>query len=262
MPELPDVEILKRYVDATSLHRRIDDVMVRERLVVDAAPQTIRVRLRGSQLTAARRHGKHLFLHASDGGWLRLHFGMTGTLEVSSGDTPEHTELRVSFRDGRHLAYVNRRKFGEISWVDDVDAFVDARGLGPDPLADDVDRETFGELIGSRRGTIKGTLMNQEVLAGLGNVYVDEILFQAGIHPESATEDLDAEHLDRLFDVMDGVIEGAIGHHADPDRVPDDWLLGHREPDLPCPRGSGRIANIEVTGRTTYLCPEHQERIG
>lgn len=262
MPELPDVEILKRYVDATSLHKEVADVMVRAQLVVGSSPQTIRERLRGSELTETRRHGKHLFVHVSDEGWLRLHFGMTGTLEASSGEVPEHTELRLDFEDGTHLAYVNQRKFGEISWVDEVDAFVNEHELGPDPLADDVDRETFGKLIGARRGSIKSTLMNQEVLAGLGNVYVDEILFQARLHPESATEALTAPHLDLLFDTMNQVIDGAIEHQADVERLPEDWLLPNREPDVPCPRGGGQVHTIEVAGRTTYLCPDHQERIG
>jgi len=262
VPELPDVELFKRYADATSLHRDVDDVFLRSQLVDDVSPGTIRRHLRGSRLEETRRHGKHLFLRSSNGGWLQLHFGMTGLLESSSGDAPPHTELRLDFADGGHLAFVNQRKFGTISWVDDVDEYVAAGELGPDPLADDVDLPAFLQRLESRRGTIKGALMNQEVIAGLGNVYTDEICFQAGIDPRSATAHLDDGHLRMLHATMRRVIDEAIACHASVEEMPDDWLLPHRESDLPCPRCDGHIERTEVTGRSTYLCAGHQQRIG
>lgn len=262
MPELPDVEVFKRYADATSLHRRIDDVFLRERLVTDTDPQTIREHLRGASLTGTRRHGKHLFLHADDDGWLRLHFGMTGHLDAyEEGDEPEHTELRVDFTGGRHLAYVNERTFGAISWVVAVDVFVDDHDLGPDLLSDAVDEDTFVDGVSGHRGSIKGTLMNQEIFAGLGNVYVDEVLFQAGIHPESQVDALGDGRLRELHRTLRRVVDEAIERHADVDRLPDSWLLPHREPDAPCPRDDGHIERIEVVGRSTYLCSRHQARI-
>lgn len=262
MPELPDVEVHRRYVDATSLHRTIADVFLREELVEDVAPQTIRDHLRGSRLTGTRRHGKHLFLHSSDGGWLRLHFGMTGRLEASA-DLPadDHVHLRMDFVDGARLAYLSDRKLGAISWTDDVDGFVAAAGLGPDAVAEDVDPEVFAERVGTRRGSVKSALMDQQVLAGLGNVYVDEMLFQSGIDPTSSAGGLTHDHLDRLHEVMHHVIEVAVDRQADVDRLPDDWLLPHREPGLGCPRCEGQLRRTEVGGRATYHCPAHQEHL-
>lgn len=262
MPELPDVEVLRRYVDATSLHRRIEDLMVRQDLV-EGSPQTLRRHLREAELEETRRHGKHLFVRASDEGWLRLHFGMTGTLSsYSAGDEPDYTQLRLDFEDGSHLAYISRRKLGSIAWVDDIDEFVEKDRLGPDPLADRVGRAEFVDLVGSRKGSIKSTLMNQEVLAGLGNVYVDELLFQAGIHPASETASLDDGHLRDLHRSMRRVIDGAIDHGADVDRIPTTWLLPHREPGAPCPRCEGRIEKSRVGQRATYACTRHQEHVG
>ncbi len=259
MPELPDVEIFRRYAQATSLRRRIDDVFLRENVVDGVHPQSIRDGLRGAQLTKTRRHGKHLFLGASTGDWLRLHFGMTGHLEAfSTGGMPEHTELRLDFADGSHLAFVDPRKLGEISLVDDPESFATERGLGPDPVADDLSAPEFRKRFEDRRGTLKGTLMNQEVLAGLGNVYVDEILFQAGIHPESETAAA-ADTLDRLYDVMHRVIACAMDRGAE--SLPDTWLLPHREAGSACARCEGEIERIEVVGRATYLCPRHQRRL-
>lgn len=261
MPELPDVEIFRRYVDATSLHRRVDDLMVRGQLV-EGSPQTIRRHLRGAALEETRRHGKHLFVRSSDDGWLRLHFGMTGGLSAyADGEEPEYTELRLDFEDGSHLAYTSRRRLGEISWVDDVDGFIEEHRLGPDPLADDMTVGEFSDLIGSRKGTVKTALMNQSVLAGLGNVYVDELLFQAGLHPESETSKLGEDDLRRLFRSMRRVMDRAIDRQADPGRLPDTWLLPHREPDVPCPRGDGTIRRWEVGGRATYACDRHQTRV-
>lgn len=262
MPELPDVEVLRRYVEATSLHRRIEDLLLRENLVEGVTPQTIRNHLRGSRLDDTRRHGKHLFLHSSQDGWLRLHFGMTGTLDAfSRGEPPDHTELLLDFEDGSHLAYVNQRKLGAISWVRDVDVFVRDRRLGPDPLTDSLDPERFTERVASRRGSLKGRLMDQEVLAGLGNVYVDEILFQAGIHPASETAAITREDLTSLYQAMHHVLEEAIERGADPARFPDDWLLPHRQPDAPCPRCGERIERSHIGGRATYSCRDHQDRI-
>ena len=262
MPELPDVQVFKELVDATSLHQSIEDVMLRDEMVEDVAPQTIRDRLRDVELREARRHGKHLFLRAGENGWLRLHFGMTGTLvSYSDEEDPEHTQLRIDFEDGSHLAYVCQRKFGEISWVDDVRAFIDERELGPDALQD-MDAGLFRQILSDRRGSIKGTLMSQDAIAGLGNVYVDEVLFQAGIHPESPTEKLDEDEIVELFGTIQDVSQGAIEARADVDEMPDDWLLPNREEGASCPRDGASIEKIEVSGRPTYLCTGHQELIG
>lgn len=259
MPELPDVEVFKRYVDSTSLHREIADVLLRERLVEDVSPQRIRDGLRSARLSETRRHGKHLFARAGDDGWLRLHFGMTGWLGAySEGEDPDHTELRIDFADGSHLAFVDQRKLGAISWIEDVDEFVQEQGLGPDPLVDDLDLSRFTEIVGGRRGTIKSTLMSQDLIAGLGNVYVDEILFQVGAHPEVEAGELADERLAEIRSVMGHVIETAIDRGADVAELPDTWLLPHREEGVACPRCGGEIRHTEVSGRTTYYCGTHQ----
>lgn len=260
MPELPDVEVYKQYVDATSLHKRIDDVVLGESLVKSSSPQTIREKLYGSSFRSTRRHGKHLFLEL-ESGWLRLHFGMTGYLEAREVEIPDHTELLVQFEDGGHLAYVNQRKFGAIDWVSDVDAFIANHDLGPDPLADDMSLELFEERLRGRSGAIKTTMMSQDVIAGLGNVYVDEILFHAAIHPESSTEVVAGTALDTLFDTMMRIIEEAIEYRADVEEIPDHWLLGHRGAGRACPRDGTELKRIEVGGRPTYFCPAHQRRL-
>lgn len=283
MPELPDVQVFKEYLDATSLHRPVESVSVQaERVLDDVSPSTIRRALRGRALTASRRHGKHLFARAGadgretntggeaddsapdpdgpDGRWLRLHFGMTGTLEAweGEGEAPDHTRLRLDFADGGRLAYTNPRRFGEIGVVDDPDRFVEEQGLGPDPWADDFDLADFRSRLQGRRGGVKSTLMNQRVLAGLGNVYVDEVLFQRGVAPERAVPELADDELEGLFRTMKDVLRGAVEARAERERFPDDWLTRDRREGRSCPRCGGAIGKREVTGRATYVCDGHQ----
>lgn len=99
------------------------------------------------------------------------------------------------------------------------------------------------------------------MLAGLGNEYTDEILFQAGLHPRTPVEALDDEALERLYDTMREVIEKADEARVDPDRMPDSFLLPHRDEGAPCPRCGRPLEKIEVVGRPTYLCPHEQERL-
>jgi formamidopyrimidine-DNA glycosylase len=187
MPELPDVQVFREYLDATALHQRIDDVTVSGagELLHDVSARTLRDRLKGRSLAGTRRRGKHLFAKLSGNGWLRLHFGMTGELAYFKRrrEAPDHVRLRLDFANGYHLAYRNVRKLGEIGLVDDVVEFVEAEGLGPDALDPELDLGAFREALGKRRGSVKGALMNQEVVAGIGNVYADEILLAAGGRP-------------------------------------------------------------------------------
>lgn len=262
MPELPEVQVFQEYVDATSLHQRIEAVESEAEDLRRTVPASrLGKRLKGRTIRSTRRHGKHLFLELEGDGRLRLHFGMTGSLRYYKGNEdsrPEHTALRLDFPDDYHLAYTDVRKFGEIGLVDDVDEFVKAEGLGPDAASLDLDG--FRERLSGRRGTIKGTLVNQEVLAGLGNEYSDEILFRARVHPSSPTAKLDEDSAAALYRAMGQVFDEAIAARADPGAMPDDFLLPHREEGASCPRCGHDLDKIEVGGRPTYLCPYEQKR--
>lgn len=261
MPELPDVETFKRYLDATSLHKTIEEVDVRsERLVPATTPSELAAALRGHAFTSTRRHGKHLFALLDGGGALELHFGMTGELKAYQDPSrePEYAQAVVRFENGDHLALVMPRKLGELRIVDDVDAFVDENELGPDALDEAFDEDAFVRALSGRRGMIKSALMNQETLAGLGNVYSDEILFQAGVHPRTKVADLHEETLRELYRTMRRVLHVVVDHHARPGELPDGYLTGRREEGAPCPRCDGELRTIEVSGRTGYYCPACQ----
>jgi formamidopyrimidine-DNA glycosylase len=266
MPELPDVQVYKEYLDATALHQRIEAAVVEggEELLRGVSARALRERLRGGSLRETRRHGKHLFAGLAGDGWLRLHFGMTGELRYYKRDdsAPDHVRLRLDFENGFHLAYRNVRKLGEIGWVEDPDAFVAAAGLGPDALDPGLDAAAFREALSGRRGTLKGALMNQGVVAGIGNVYSDEMLLRAGIHPAAKVSDLQADDLTRLHGAMGTVLREAVDARVDAERFPRAFILPRREEGAPCPRSGGPLAKARVAGRVTFYCPQDQPEGG
>src|SRR3989454_4356241 len=137
MPELPDVETFKRYLDATSLHQPIKGVNVRSAYVLKGVSEReLGRQLKGRSLERSCRHGKHLFVRADGDLWLRLHFGMTGSLRYFKHEeqAPNHTRVLFVFANAHRLAFEDQRKFGEVGLVKDLDEFLKKRALGPDTL--------------------------------------------------------------------------------------------------------------------------------
>jgi formamidopyrimidine-DNA glycosylase len=261
LPELLDVEAFRQYVDATSLHKSIEKVEVKSSEILgNVSAQELQARLAGRKLQFTRRYGKYLFVHVVNDIWLTLHFGMTGRLKYFKNieEEPAHDRLLISFANGFHLAYDCQRKLGEVSLAENVENFIKEKDLGPDAL--ELDFKTFKKILKGRRGTVKYTLMNQHIMAGIGNVYSDEILFQAGIHPTTKVNKLDEEMLKRLFEEMKNVLRTAINCQADSENLPDHYLLPHRSKGGRCPRCYSELERIKVSGRTAYYCPKHQEK--
>lgn len=265
MPELPDVATFERYLDATALHKTIAGVEVRDdRLLHEVTADELGARLVGRTFAGSRRHGNVLFalLDGEVGGALALHFGMTGTLRYyrRADAEPEHARVVIRFANDFRLAIVSQRLLGEIRLADDVDTLVRNEDLGPDALRDLTDPAAFRAALAGHHGMVKPALMNQSILAGIGNVYSDEILFQARLDPRTSLDALDDAALGELFHDMRGVLEEAIRHGAEAAEFPGDWLTPHREAGEPCPRCGATIERVEVSGRGAYLCPSCQRR--
>ena len=259
MPELPDVEIFKRYVDSTSLHQKIRSVGVHnERILGGVSARELESTLKGRAFQSTRRHGKNLFVKLDDGGWMLMHFGMTGSLAYfkNPDDEPPHSRVLFAFENGYHLALDDGRMFGKVDLVAGPEDFARERELGPDPLEMDV--TSFRERLQGTRGGIKATLMNQKMLAGIGNLYSDEILFQARIHPRTSVAQLDAPTLEKLHEETLRVLKTAIEREAYPQELPDSFLLSHRREGERCPRENGEIQKLQAAGRTAYFCPTCQ----
>jgi formamidopyrimidine-DNA glycosylase len=259
MPELPDLEIFKRYVDSTSLHQTIETIEVKDgRVLGGVSSSKLKRGLEGRKFESTRRHGKHLFVELDDGPWLLLHFGMTGDLKYykDANEEPTHSRVLISFGNGFHLAFDDQRLFGKVDLIKGPDDFIEEHGLGLDPL--DLDFPAFRERLEGRRSEIKATLMNQRVFAGIGNIYSDEILFQVRLHPRTNVGRLDGDAFRDLHEQIQRVLHAAIERGASPQGLPDSFLLPHRREEAECPRGNGRIQKTKAAGRTAYYCPTCQ----
>jgi formamidopyrimidine-DNA glycosylase len=269
MPELPDVEIFKRYVEGKALGRTVAHVTVSDaRILGDLPAKQFADKLTGARLEAARRHGKHLLVRLSKGGWLTLHFGMTGGLHYFTdvAEDPPYDRVRLDFGDGGHLAYTNRRMLGRVGFTEDADGFIKADKLGPDLLDPAFDLAAFKAALAGAKRDIKTVLMDQALMAGIGNIYADEILFQARLHPQLPAASLTPAQIETLFraakEVLTTAVASGAGAEIETERLPKHYLLRHREAGGKCPRCGGKIEALKVGGRTSYLCPRCQPAPG
>jgi formamidopyrimidine-DNA glycosylase len=260
MPELPEVEFFKKYVDSTSLCKPIDAVEVRSNLILeDVTPDKLEKSLVGQEFLSCQRYGKYLFIDVNREFWLAMHFGMTGNLKYfkDAQDDPKHDRLLISFKNGFHLAFDCQRKFGRVALASEIEDFVKRKKLGEDALAFDFD--SFKVTMRKKRGTAKYTLMNQRAIAGIGNLYSDEIMFQTGVNPQTKVADLNDETLKALFNNMQRILRTAIRNQAHFSQFPKDYLTPNRLKGAECPRCGGKIQTLKVSGRTAYFCSKHQK---
>lgn len=261
MPELPDVAVFKSYFDSTALHQKISDIqLIETEKILRESQRLLPETLIGSHFKSTHRHGKYLFVEIDSGEYLVLHFGMTGFLRYSKepGQQPNHTRLLVEFDNGYFLAYDCQRKLGGIHIINNIDDFIASKKLGPDALDPTLNESRFTDIITQRRGAIKSTLMNQQIIAGIGNVYSDEILFNAEIYPTHKADQLSKKSLKRIFSTMGEVLKTAIACKVDVDKFPDQYLLPNRRPGAECPKCGGKITKKNISGRSGYLCSAHQ----
>ncbi|GIU99061.1 MAG: formamidopyrimidine-DNA glycosylase [Actinomycetota bacterium] len=253
MPELPDVEAARQRLAEAATGRLVRRVVADRRFVRNVHPEDLARALRGRRLAEPRRLGKWL-LCPTDRPVLLLHFGMTGGLVLGGGRSPydrlvlELEGLEVRVRDVRRLggAWLARSE-------DEAAALLE--GLGPDALA--IDRATFLERLARRRGGTKAVLMDQGFVAGIGNLYADEICWRARIHPRTPVTALDVRARTALHRAVREVLGTAVGRIGRP--PPPGWLLSARGgPDARCPRCRTPLARTTAAGRTTYLCPACQ----
>lgn len=261
MPELPDVESFRNYVDANALHKPIEGVDVHNDYVLeDVSPAQLGKQLKGHSFERTSRHGKNLFLQLDNGRFLRMHFGMTGGVSVfhDLDKEPDYTRVRFDFTDGDHLSFLDLRMFGAIQLLDDAQKYVAQQHLGPDAMT--IDIETFKDRIASKRGSVKAALMDQEAIAGIGNVYSDEILFQSRLHPSTDVQQLSDEDIRKLHSSTIKVLKTAADREADPEKLPRTYLIPHRDKGGLCPRCKTELATVKAVGRTAWYCPRCQPK--
>jgi len=256
MPELPEVELYCRYFAQHALEQRIANVRVLDERMLGEVRKAVFVRaLKGTAFTRVRRHGKHLFADAGRT-WLHLHFGMTGDLEYYADTPPRFARVIFDFENGWHLAYEDMRLFGVVDLTPDPETYIAEHHLGPDPLA--LTLAGFRRLVAGRRGAAKSLLMSQDVLAGIGNLYADEVLYQTSIHPRRAADRLSDAEVKALYAAMRRILTNVLARKARGADYPARYLIPRREEGERCTICEGTIRRTVVFGRTTYYCGKHQ----
>jgi formamidopyrimidine-DNA glycosylase len=257
VPELPDVERFKSEFVARAVGRRIRSIDADPTILRNTTVEDLRAALAKTRVVGAERLGKWL-LCRTDGPTLVLHFGITGFFPAPDVDAHRHDRLTIDFDDGTRLVYRNMRKLGGV-WL--VRTAEDERALlgavGPD--ARDLERATFLARLERRRGAVKSALMDQSLIAGIGNILADEILWQARLHPHRRVDSLTRDERARLYRALRHVVDLSVtgGDHVESRRT---WLSRVRGlPDARCPRCRTPLARTVTAGRTTYFCPHCQQ---
>lgn len=260
MPELPDVEVFRRYAEKHAMNKKIGAVEYTDPgKILKSSRQKVTRTLQGQKLTKSARTGKHLFFKTGDGHWLTMHFGMTGYLKYRKKDEkqPDYEKVTIAFERGDKLSYVSKRKLGQIEITDDPQEYKKENDIGIDALA--CSYEEFQQALKNKRGGIKNVLMDQSRISGIGNIYSDEILFQEKLHPKYKFEALDKEELRSLHKTIHRILQTAINNDALPSDLPRTYLLPHRSEGEDCPGCKGKVRKIKINGRGTYFCPDCQK---
>lgn len=260
MPELPEVNTFQRYFDGTSLHQRIESVEVHDsKIIRNLSGEAFIEKLTGRTFTGSYRRGKYLFAELDNAEYLQLHFGMTGDLNYYS--EPEqrtrYERFVFHFDNGQHLGFDCPRKFARICYVEDLPSYLQEIELGEDALV--IDETDFIRQLEGKVVTIKGFLLHQAYVAGVGNLYADEICYQTGIHPASRVNRLSIMQKQAIYQAMQRILREAIERNAYYKDYPENWFWEWRREGEAGPAGKGVVRRTKIAGRTTYYIEGVQE---
>lgn len=280
MPELPEVEVIRRDLEREIVGKKIRSAEVRS---TKNAMRIIRRHkrrkdfedaLKAAKITKIERKGKYLLLHLDNDEILVTHLGMSGQLvkTKSSAAVENHTHVSISFTIGGQLRYVDPRTFGEmfVTKKDEVGQIKELLNLGLDPLEEPIPWPLFSQTLTERKTKMKALLMDQKFICGIGNIYSDEILFLSGIRYDRPSDELSSQEVRRLYRAIQEVLQDAIryrGTSADDEQYRDiygavgeyqDYLKVYQREGEPCRRCRTPIQRARWSNRSTYFCPQCQ----
>jgi formamidopyrimidine-DNA glycosylase len=290
VPELPEVETVCRQLEPELEGRRIERLEVLDaRWCRPRPPAELEMAVAGRTIQRLGRRGKYLLLGLDLAQTLVMHLRMTGNLilvedggaldpsegrrlyENERSTSERHLRARFALEDDRELWFTDPRRFGEAFLIDDSGLEDRFARLGVEPLSAEFTAAALGQIAAGRTAPLKSFLLDQSRIAGVGNIYADEALFRARLHPLSPAGSMRPEHHEALRDGVVGALEAGIdGGGASIDdyrdgrgergRMQDEFLV-HTRVGEPCPRCDGTIERIVVSGRSTYYCPSCQVRL-
>jgi formamidopyrimidine-DNA glycosylase len=265
MPELPEVETIRRGLVPLVTESRISGLTVRERRLRWPIAPRLSGNIAGRRISSIRRRGKYLLLEL-DGGCLMIHLGMSGSLRyLPDAETPKpHDHYDIALENGAILRYNDPRRFGSLHFTRKPNEHPLLRHLGPEPLGDDFTGEYLWRRGRGRRTAIKPFIMNGEIVVGVGNIYANEALHRAGIHPLRAAGRISHQRMDRLCTEIRAVLEDALrsGGTTLRDFVGSDGRPGYFRQSLavyerdnqPCRHCANTIVRRVTGQRATYYC--------
>jgi formamidopyrimidine-DNA glycosylase len=281
LPELPEVETVRRQLEPSLVGRWIRRAEVLdERWTRPEPPRAVEAALAGRRIESVGRRGKYLVVLLDDGSALAMHLRMTGNLLLRQraagafGDDPESRYLRarLTLDDGHELWFTDVRRFGQgvVLHAGEIDDYFESR-LGVEPLEGELTAEALCRLAQGRTAPLKSFLLNQARVAGIGNIYADEALWRARLHPLSPAGSMKPEHCEALRVGIIEALEAGLTHggssiddyrdaRGERGSMQDEFLVHTREGEE-CRRGDGVIRRVVVAGRSTYFCPGCQKRL-
>lgn len=266
MPELPEVETIKNCLQPL--------IGLKVASIIEICPAVVKRRDFPSDVIIGRptmeisRRGKYLILSFSDQHFLVIHLGMSGRLywTIPGEKLAKHTHFIIGLEGNRELRYEDARRFGGIRFIHDLASFF--YSMGPEPLGADFGLEQLRALLSSRRAAVKTLLLDQRLIAGIGNIYADEVLFAAGIHPARPAGELSEEEIERLYISIRDVLAKGISHrgttfrdYRDGLNQPggfQDFLMVYSRTGQPCPVCGHPVEKMVIGGRSSHYCPKCQ----
>ena len=276
MPELPEVETVIKGLKPLVEDKIFTGVEIREEKMIAFPENSIdqfKDELKGSKINGINRRGKYIIFELNTDKNMIIHLRMTGKLLVKEVEEfrDKHTHVIFSLNDGQEIRFNNIRKFGRIYLIDKnhPEQAGGLAKLGPEPLSDDLSVEDFKKLFKGRSAIIKSLLLNQKFIAGIGNIYGDEILYLAGIKPDRKADSLSDEEKEKIYYKMRDILEKGIiyGGTTFSDYVNafgekgsfQEELKVHQREGEKCHNCESEIKKIKVGGRSTYYCPQCQK---
>jgi formamidopyrimidine-DNA glycosylase len=278
--ELPEVEVVRRDLEKDVVGRRVAAVEIRrmkntKRVIRrHKTPKDFRDRLVGRKVARSERKGKYVLLHLDDGNVLVVHFGMSGRFLRGNKRVPldNHTHVITTFQTGGDLRFVDPRTFGEmfVTAADDLGKVKELAHLAIDPLESMFTWQQFSGALANRATKLKPLLMDQQFVAGLGNIYSDEVLFAAGLRHDRASDELSAQEVRRLYRAIQETVQEAIRFrgttlgdeayvdlYGKPGEYQNELKVYGRKGE-PCRRCRTPIEVVKYSGRNSYYCPQCQ----
>lgn len=267
MPELPEVETIKRDLAPDVIGRIFTIIVIfDDKPIKEYDPEEFCNRLAGQRIHSLERKGKYLIFNLSSGAALIIHLRMTGSLLLNPEQHDPCTRVIFQLDNGSRIVFSDRRRLGVISLRNDTQ-FLDKK-LGPEPLEHDFTNKTLAMLLQKRQAPIKAVLLDQSFIAGIGNMYADEALFFASLHPLRTTNSLSEDEVDQLYKAIRRVLEEAIDSYGasindyrrpngEPGTAQCIFKVAHRV-GKPCPVCGTIIERIPIRQRGAYFCPNCQ----